>query len=1528
MIPNSTYNFNIIPYNYSNVYGNAYYVAYFTTLPQITSVVFQPPVNNTITLQINGLFSSFDISNNNDGTGTDYALGVYGNTYTTIALTLNAGYSFTIIPYNSQGAAGASFITSTVVNTPPYSPYLLGTETVYYPFDNDLYNWGSGAAISDLSIPTAPTGSITLNSSNFANNTDTYGRVGSNGSVYFYNPSGNIITATCKYLKNVGSITINKTTGFSVSFWMNISSPNYGSIFTLGDISTACFQCKWNNDNPPTMTFYSQNSSKVGTTANYTFAFNNWAHVVGVFSYADNSFNLYVNNVKKLSSTLAYPVAIYPAVDTPLPLYIGSNGNNSGGFTGYIDDLRFYNGVLLSPTQIASLYSYCPTIDTNATNVYSSDPNTIVMNISGSYTVYSILPNFINSNSSQTILRSLQPDTSYSYQIVPYNALNLSGGSYNITVCTLPLLYTANILAETSTSVQLNVSGVYATYNILNNGTTMVSNVSASTYVLSGLSTATIYNLSIVPYNYSGISGSSVLSLPNVMTLLPFYSNNGSSFTNWTVSASGCSLVSGGITPAPANYYSIDVNAYTYYNLGVNLFGCTIEFLVNVSNGCNPEFLFACSSTGVGNMCRLDARVSQNSGFGDSYSWTSFQMRSNNVLLPSYGSWKKVLLSISSDGYASFTYDGILLQSNYSIVNGGTYIGWNGGSAGSAPFFVSNMSFYNSSPQIYSVLSPMIYAVDISTINVNLSGIYYSGIYTKAYTLSVDTQTFGPYTAGSNISNVFVSGLQPDTSYNISLTPYDVNNIAGTPTVVQTTCTLGQITSFSSSTLSAVDISSIQVQINGITGAYSYYGIYVNNRYSNVSNSTTNFPSTTITGLSADTSYNVSIIPYNYSGISGINYGKNVGTICTLPYILSSAISATSSNTFITYTVSDGSYNYFILSDGSNIPVYYTKNATYTVYGLSSNTSYQYGIVPYNYSGISGSVVTTPSMNTLLFSASGGLYNSFSISGLSNTFIFTNSGTFTIGVNMVNVYFILVGGGGGGGGCYWSWEGGGGGGAGTVIVGSGLNLSGGTYTVTIGSGGTGGIGSSLTNSTSGKNSVFSGSTFTYTASGGGFGGDGFNTATHLVGGSGGSGGGGSVAFGNNAGGSIGSLISGNGIISFANTGGSGNSGGGGGGAMSSGGTVGGTGYKWLDGNYYGAGGAGGGNTLSSPKLGGSGIGGNSGYTSNYNGTNASANTGSGGGSASGTNSINVIASGGNGSNGIFLIGFNTAFVNVNLPSPPSSITGGTYNTFSVSGFNNSLKFTSSGSFSLSNDISNVYFILIGGGGGGGGCNGGNEGGGGGGAGMVIIGAAITLTSGTYTITIGNGGNGGIGSSLTYSQSGGSSILSCSLFTYTATGGGFGGDGTGYNKPGGNGGSGGGGAGWDSSIGGNAGTSVSGTGITSYATKGGNGFNYLNSSGGGGGATAQGNNGISTQGGNGGSGYQWIDGNYYAGGGGGGSKNSQSSGGSGIGGNSGYSSNYGGYNGATNTGSGGGGAFGNATVGTGGSGAKGIFLMVW
>lgn len=316
-----------------------------------------------------------------------------------------------------------------------------------------------------------------------------------------------------------------------------------------------------------------------------------------------------------------------------------------------------------------------------------------------------------------------------------------------------------------------------------------------------------------------------------------------------------------------------------------------------------------------------------------------------------------------------------------------------------------------------------------------------------------------------------------------------------------------------------------------ITGVGSYFYVTVGGLTFYTSPFTYN-----ASGLTAGTTYNFTLRPFNGFNVQGIGTIFSVSTISlSAPSVSITNITGVSSTSYnITFTYSGGSYAtcsvrlydssaYTTFTTLGTISSISSTNTTFTT-GTMTATPFYIKFVPLDSNGNAGT-------------GSAGMSKTMNNSTHDYTTVQTNT-SFTLQVFTYNVYYFLIGGGGSGGsggGNGFSdcpdGGGGGGGGAGTVVGGSYLNLTGSSSqqggVLTVGAGGSGvpGVGAGLNQAFYGNNGNNGGNSqlnFTniivYNASSGtgGFGGEGAHTHTTQKGGAGGSLGG---ATGGNDGGS-------------------------------------------------------------------------------------------------------------------------------------------------------------------------------------------------------------------------------------------------------------------------------------------------------------------------------------------------------------------------------------------------------------------------
>jgi hypothetical protein len=534
-----------------------------------------------------------------------------------------------------------------------------------------------------------------------------------------------------------------------------------------------------------------------------------------------------------------------------------------------------------------------------------------------------------------------------------------------------------------------------------------------------------------------------------------------------------------------------------------------------------------------------------------------------------------------------------------------------------------------------------------------------------------------------------------------------------------------------------------------------------------------------------------------------------------------------------------------------------------------------------------------------------------------HTFTSTGSSTFNVSVGTGNIEVLVVAAGGGGGLCY-----GGGGGGGGIVFHSAVPITPGTYTITVGAGG--GPLSPPTNVPStpynGGNSTFApGTPLGLTAVGGGGGGRGCGSQNGAPGGSGG-GRSSNASYGDatqptqtQLSGAI-NYGSPGGLNTIPSTEGSGGGGAGGYGGNGPGGSGGsGIAFPAFTGPLIGVpalaplsgafGGGGGYQYPTGGRPGGPG-GGGDGHNGSP-GPQCNGVTNSGGGGGGGLESGSIVS--GSGGPGIVVIRY------LKLPTSFSQSTGGTVSTartgYRVHTFTPSTP--SVFQWNAASSIPGVEYLVIGGGGAGGDSfmpfPGYNSGGGGGGAGGMRSGTLTLPSTGSFSVSVGDGGRSWVTSfsqpSTVFAQPGTATSASFPTGTITSEGGGRGGAGNagGYgggqepkSYPAANGGSGG-GAVRDSFTTAGTGNRVAGT-TTPVPSQGNPGGVYTGPDGHGGGGGGAGAAGGGYDGGAGSTSSITGTSLTYAGGGGGGSglsPNSPGSGGSGGGGAGGSDASTGG-----------------------------------
>lgn len=476
------------------------------------------------------------------------------------------------------------------------------------------------------------------------------------------------------------------------------------------------------------------------------------------------------------------------------------------------------------------------------------------------------------------------------------------------------------------------------------------------------------------------------------------------------------------------------------------------------------------------------------------------------------------------------------------------------------------------------------------------------------------TSTPGGYTGTGSSSPVTVPGLVSGTSYTFSVVASNsfgnalatTQTNAITATSVPPAPSIGSAINPSGQAYAGTASASVPFTQSATGGKsisnYKYSTDGTN--YTALSPAQTSSP-LTISGLTPGSSYSFYLKAINSNGDSTASSASNSVTVSTIPQaptitsVTSSAEGsatiaftpgANGSSTITSYTVSSNTGGYS--ASGASSPI--------TINGMAGG-SYTFTVTATNANGTSAaSVASSPLALTVI---SGG---SVSSSGGFTYRTFANSGTLSIAGSSKTMDILVVGGGGADSNGSSNTAGWGGGGGGGIQYATSYSVPAGSYTITVGAGGSASTGNNASPSSFGNLAIASGggqgnfcgpggsvssSTYsgftTYNNTGGA--GDGSNR----VGGGGGGGGGngGAASFGNGGNGGSGrslflSTYAGGGGGGGNSSGGSGGSGGGGRGANN-------TEANGVDGTAGTGGGAGGGRSYSGApsrtNVGGSGV---------------------------------------------------------------------------------------------------------------------------------------------------------------------------------------------------------------------------------------------------------------------------------------------------------------------------------------------------
>jgi hypothetical protein len=197
--------------------------------------------------------------------------------------------------------------------------------TNYYLFDKDALDYASGSGINDAII----TGTLSYSSSNY--------KVGS-GAV-FTAPTSYISLPPLKFSDN----------GFSISMWYYYMGTSGARVFEFSNTYNDAFFIYMSSNQAIYQDRWGSNFN-VGTP----MQINTWYHFAIVLS-PNNTVQSYFNGVASASGSSTYVGGLTSI--TRSNNMLGYNYQSNVGFSAGYDDVRLCNGVVLTSSQITTIYN-------------------------------------------------------------------------------------------------------------------------------------------------------------------------------------------------------------------------------------------------------------------------------------------------------------------------------------------------------------------------------------------------------------------------------------------------------------------------------------------------------------------------------------------------------------------------------------------------------------------------------------------------------------------------------------------------------------------------------------------------------------------------------------------------------------------------------------------------------------------------------------------------------------------------------------------------------------------------------------------------------------------------------------------------------------------------------------------------------------------------------------------------------------------------------------------------------------------
>ena len=613
--------------------------------------------------------------------------------------------------------------------------------------------------------------------------------------------------------------------------------------------------------------------------------------------------------------------------------------------------------------------------------------------------------------------KNLNINTTYSYSVYMYNSNNVQSIiSLDISATTLPNIGTVIYNSYTTNSINFSITdGSYNTVSIKRideNG--IEYNFSSSGYSITDTTSILpnkLYRYQLTPYNIINASGS-VVQLGNVCTL-PIIRNvqkqqTANNKIQFTIDGSYNSF----------EFYFNNVLTYTGYT---SIYEYTITSLSS-----NSLYTFGFIPYNKGSNITRGDLYQLNPSYLDAYvnaSYVSSSTTSNSISINITGNYYYILLTkVGSNNSYNYYNSPILHKEEYLNPNqpyNFTVTPYNNSNSPGTTITLGN---------IYTlpIISGAIYG-NINNNSIEIKNIIGSYGYLKLNRTS-DGTNFVRIPAVENIITSYYndnSGLNPNTKYYYTITPYNNDNILGVDFTTIKNTNLFNITSSYIYTLAkgliqpCSDISYNQLKINW-NGIYNNAVVIRNNGFLQPSDSfnynSSQYPQTTVNGYVFDTFLNPNTL---YSYTVTINNTDGIGNVLsndisavTLSLIDSVLLQSTYNTVSLNNISARNGYNKVVVyrTGGSLVDKSFniiTPNTSETDTLLNSNRLYNYSLVPYNSNNVAGPIYTGniyTLSNISLVNVTNIVYNDLSINITRTDLSYITVNTLLNGVSNTNIY--------------------------------------------------------------------------------------------------------------------------------------------------------------------------------------------------------------------------------------------------------------------------------------------------------------------------------------------------------------------------------------------------------------------------------------------------------------------------------------------------------------------------------------------